>query len=245
MTSILRASRRALLAAGVLACLPMGAAPAHALPGIGVDDLPDDIDIDSIQAFLADVASTVDPFYEATACRYVGGSVLFAPPGLSDSGLMACKDPWCHEEAVVSTMCFDRERLTNPDPRWSGLCVVYQNVAPDPIVIPDQSAVSPLETQCFDPLMHNSVYGGFCRSAAQVFCAEAEGGFYCDVYLSASGCVGLSSGTCTQEVQAFCAGYWHPSDGTPPVPATCILWVASATMCMTIENMEDTEPTDP
>lgn len=207
------------------------AAPPQASAQVGPEDLEE-----TRRTLAEDVLPVVGGVYESTACHYVGGSIVFHPPGLGDTGLVGCGDPWCHPWLVVSLMCFQLERLTDPDPRYSGICVVYQTVTPETVEIPYQDAVGPLEMRCIDPLMHNSVYGGFCSFLVQVFCVQNEPLHSCVVYSTAVGCSNVGTGRCVQAVQTFCLGRYYPADGTDSFPAVCILWVEALRMCVTVSD---------
>jgi hypothetical protein len=208
--------------------LTLAAPPARA-PGPG--------DLEDTRRFIADdLLPTTLAVWEATACHYVGGSVIFHPPGLGDSGLVGCSDPWCHPWQIVSVMCIDYDRFVHPDPEYSDFCVVSQNVAPSPVKIPFQDAVSPIRTQCVDPLMRNSVYAGFCGFVVQAYCFEDATSRECAVYSSMVGCADASSGECTQPVQAICLGWYAPMDNTPPFRAVCLLWVDALKLCVTTSD---------
>ena len=225
--------RRTFLARGALPILLVLAValPSTAGAVVGPKDLED-----ARQLLVNDVLPVVGVVYDATACQYVGGSIVFYPPGLGQSGLVSCDDPWCHPWLLVSVMCLDLDRFTHPDPEYSGLCVVYQTVTPETVDVPYQSAISPLTLRCLDPLQHNSVYGGWCGFAAQVDCLDDASMRECLVYSTAIGCAQPSSGECQSDLQTFCLGYYYPTDGSQRSRAVCIVWLAPLHQCVTVSD---------
>ena len=196
-------------------------------------------DLEEARETVAGYLSIVDDAYEATACHYFGGSIIFRPPGAGDAGLAGCDDPWCNAWAIASVMCFERERILNPDPQHSGICVVYQTVTPESVVVPFQDAMGPVRLRCLDPLMHNSVYGGTCAYVVQVSCMQEEDGFlvrFCAVYSTTVGCSDVMTGECTQDIQTFCIGYYYPIDDSPRVRMVCVLWVEAINGCASVSD---------
>lgn len=214
-----RITRATCLALLGLLVAPAFAAPAQAQPG------PQDLE--PIRKLVVDtVMPLTDAVYDATACAYVGGFWTFKPPVVSEATGAGCDNPWCR--GPVSFWCFQPDKLTQPE---YAMCVTYQTVTPEHVVIPYQDAVSPLWLRCVNVLYHLSHVGGVCREVVELLCLRQTDYEPCYAYSSALGCVTVQSGPCTQAVQVACWGYVY-SGGKPQYPAFCAVWIASQKYCL-------------